>query len=504
VVSSKSNVDLPKGARGYFDDIPAIRRVKDGEFDCILSLQPIVSTEVDEHEERVRKRFKTFPFFVPSAAAVKARSRQKPDFAAKVQPWLKKDNTSSGSKVGCPAFETLLEAAQAKDQADQAKAAAARFKRIARSQTQCMGNDANCGTVHNFMKWTVEHHNNLVALWRKLDKDGSMVLRKHEFVSGLKGLHYPADLQKLWDALDIDQTGTISFIEFAPQHAMDLARVKQWAVEGFGSVSNLFKNLDTDGNKRVTLKEFQTGCVELGLPKRLHESIEFLFELLEDPDDTTSRGSLSEGELSFLDTWDPPFYLTEKADMAAAMALRQALIGRHHGNSLKAWRLNLDRDGSMKVGPEEFIAACKRLARQGVSEAEPPCGIASMYCGLDTDRSGWFTFRDWDVQTHRLLHTFVDSAREECGKVSDFIRAHEKKKHDGLTCPQFRKGIRKMVDIDSDDAWVLYFGLLNQGHKLHSSDVLFLDKWNPDLELEEDAAWNRIAEGHRATITMEE
>merc|ERR1711879_111058 len=107
-----------------------------------------------------------------------------------------------------------------------------------------------------------------------------------------------------------------------------------------------------------------------------------------------------------------------------------------------AWRLEFDLDGSMKVGFEEFMIACKTLARQGVAEADPACGVVAAYCALDSARSGWFNLKDWDIESHRHLYAFKTSAEQNNGKASSFIRSRAREANQGVSWPEFRKALR--------------------------------------------------------------
>jgi len=214
-----------------------------------------------------------------------------------------------------------------------------------------------------FAEWCNKKHTHVVGVWRLLDSDKNMVVGKHEFLQGMRKLDYPGCLEALWSSLDRDHTGSLSFMEFAPEHALDLARFKHWAVECFGSVKASFKALDADGNGRLTFEEFNASCLSEGLPSHLKDSIRMLFLLVDDPNDYSSRGTITSDEMVFLDTWQCPVYLREKADMVGRMQLQQALLERHDDNALAAWRLELDRDSSMRVNFQEFSTACHRLAR---------------------------------------------------------------------------------------------------------------------------------------------
>jgi len=162
----------------------------------------------------------------------------------------------------------------------------------------------NVINLPDFVKWAERYHSHLVCLWRKLDRDGSMSLAKREFVTGLKDLKFPGNPEVLWALFDRDGTGTISFLEFAPEQGLDLARWKMWAVSKFGSVQGLFRFMDQDKSGTVSIREFKQACIAAGLPSQLKDSIETLFQMVDDPNDKSGRGGLTENELAFLDVWN--------------------------------------------------------------------------------------------------------------------------------------------------------------------------------------------------------
>merc|ERR1740121_1109086 len=108
--------------------------------------------------------------------------------------------------------------------------------------------------------------------------------------------------------------------------------------------------------------------------------------LLNYDEDGASTGSISQTELRFLDVWKPPAYLWEEPDSEAFDRFKQALLVKHNGNPLLAWRRALDKDSSMRVSYEEFLVQCKYLAKHGIPEAAPKCGVTALYASLDNDR----------------------------------------------------------------------------------------------------------------------
>lgn len=496
IVASKCNSILPPGTRGYFDSIPYIRRAKNDEFDCLVTQQPEVH-DTEEQLAQVRRKFDTFPFFRPHTAEVRSKARDK-IAASPAQP----------SRSRTPALEdlvpcdTLMAAVKFRQQAEQRRLAA----RAKQMMAQGMGHLQHERTAVDFVKWVVEFHGNLVRVWRKLDKSGDMNLTRNEFFIGLKRLRHQNELKKidlnqLWQLLDRDGTGLISFFEFAPEIAMDLARLKQWGIDEFGSMRGLFNAMDVDGSGKVSLHEFKEEGKRLGLPERLHKSAATLFQMLDDGEDEHDRGLLTMDELAFLDEWKAPLFLRERADKPAAHAFRRALIERHCWNPLTAWRRCLDTDGSMVVGYDEFVTACRSLHRQGLKEADPSCGVTQMYCGLDNNRSGRFTLYDWDPITHRCLSAFVLGARAEYDRVVEFVRKHEESKNSGMTRYDFRRACKAELKMTNHDADLVFCGLAHHDgtSPLMATDVIFLQKWEPEEEIKEEQRWLQMAQ-HRGTV----
>lgn len=363
---------------------------------------------------------------------------------------------------------------------------------------------AESGPYQTFVEWAVTNHTHLVSLWRRLDTDMDMTLRRGEFMQGLKNLRYPYPLEELFTAMDRDHTGTISFLEFAPEHALDFARFKHWAEETFGSVKATFVAMDRDHNGKVTYDEFYRACMADGLPARLHDSVRKLFLLCDDPEDKLTRGSLSMAEVAFLDRWKFPVYLREQPDLSARMQFQNALLGKFGRNPLLVWRVVLDRDSSMRVNFQEFVAACKLLTRAGLKEADPRCGVPALYCAIDQDRSGWFTLRDWDHHSYKLLEKLVRRGRQLHGKVSEWVRKAEESPGAGIEFHTFRANMRDL-DMTAEDKVVLFDGLsvgeakrgnifnVKPGKRLRAQDVFFLERWNLEEEEQADNTWSRKA-----------
>jgi len=556
IVASKANSGAHKTMRAYFDALPVVRMKVSSFTEVMCFPREFDNPGPADYEERVRKRCLQSPQFLSSRRSAfpawawpkqklekdeakrqalalmltrghtptPARSLQ-PNSPAVQQTATQSSSSSSPAPVQkiAPTVPLQVDAEHHAEPQRSISGASAEEHVVMRSEkNRHKGNEktismqkkyafirsvtrseladtAGNAAYQHLIDWAESKSMNLVSLWRILDQDGSMTLYKREFSQGLRDLDYGGHLDHLWEALDRDTTGLISFMEFDPEHALDLARFKGWAVKEFGSMRQLLRAMDSDRNGKVSYDEFKSFCDDRGLPDKLKPSVRTLFLLIDDPSDLETRDTLTEDEVDFVDAWQPPPYLWELPDFAARRRLQDALLTRHNENPLLAWRKGLDLDMSMKVSYEEFVLACSRLAKEGLAEAEPPGGVAPLYCAFDCDHSGWFTLRDWDETCFDQLASFTRFLKAEFKKVVQYMLKYEEFRDSGVTCADFRQSV-KSLDLDFDSVEDLFEGLSmkiirkdTKGHRLpgrmHYKDVKFLDNWRPDEEVQEDAAW---------------
>lgn len=538
VTGSVTNHLVPKHRRAYFDHLPVVSRAQGGEFADIALANPVRIGDAVEHEEQIHRRYRQFPqywrrhrwpnflwtssFWEPppdsrpvSTDGVAGSLRQSTASPKSPAPMLgdgdlEEERTPSraGSGTPRPDIDQMVKALELRGDSTGSRRQRGSLTGITGilSKTAMVGADDVDQELGKFMAWAKAQHGHLVRLWHKLDTDGSMLLHKGEFVQGLKRLHYTGNAERLWRSLDRDTTGNISFMEFAPEAALELARFKRWAVKTFGNMHELFQALDHDRSGAISYKEFLDACGRLGLPEEMHDTIVTLFLLL-DYDSNDGKGSISAEEMSFLDVWKPPGYLWETPDYDAKDRFQEALVSKHNQNPLMAWRWALDRDASMRVSYEEFVIQCKTLAKKGMSEAAPPEGVTSLYVAFDEDRRGWITLRDWDPDAFENLERFVTFARTECGNLNRFLKAVEGVTGDegekvalggGVPLGMFRRAL-KPGGFPPSKCFSLFEALQaptkRRGHNtsyLFPSDISFLAHWDPDREMKEDSTWSLI------------
>jgi len=522
VVSSKGNDRLPRTRRAYFDNSCAVQ-VKCGEFRDILAYQPWDTDDNGGYEVRLRRRFLQFPQFLSArgkefSGQANGQTHSPLEFSSVLSRSATPSYSSGKSSTDLVSWLTrttpvqpvtldgliLKSPSTASEQVEplQVQVKQSTRKAAQTSPARLRSELADAPLSEHFRHWCQAKRMNLVTLWRKLDVDGNMTLHKHEFIKGLAMLDYGSnkDRQQLWDQLDRDTSGSISFMEFAPEHAIDLARFKNWVTEKFGSIKALFRIMDGDGNGKISLQEFAQACQSHGMPQQQRDSIQKLFMLIDNCDRKADVGTITEAELGFLDVWKCPAYLWVEADHRAKNAFVIAMLNENGQNMFLAWRRALDKDGSMRVGFEEFTTACRVLARAGMAEAWPRNGIDGLYASLDHDRSGWFTLRDWDPDCHRLVFDFCKWVKQHYKKATEWVRLEEARGMEpGLSLNTFRRCVKSM-EMTEDEEETLFEGLSlapieKKGKgRICAADVTFLDKWDPDQELADDVAWEKMAD----------
>eukprot|EP00928_Gymnodinium_smaydae_P020606 TRINITY_DN17967_c0_g1_i1.p1 TRINITY_DN17967_c0_g1~~TRINITY_DN17967_c0_g1_i1.p1 ORF type:complete len:612 (-),score=93.21 TRINITY_DN17967_c0_g1_i1:174-2009(-) len=350
------------------------------------------------------------------------------------------------------------------------------------------------------VEWCEKKRMHLYKLFRTLDVDKSMNVSRREFQKGMKDLRYPSDIDKLWSYLDNDTTGTISFLEFMPREALDMARFKAWSLENFGNMKATFDAMDTNGNGRVNWTEFDKVCTEKGLHSRLQGSIESLYKLF-DVDAKGTGGAATVDDFLLLDAWKPPEYLWAEPNVQAREKFQAELFRRYNHNPIMAWRRALDTDSSMRVNYDEFAAACRKLNRAGFDCARLAGGIGRLFTAYDVERNGYFSLRDFDGNAFRLLAMFSVWVFRQSDRVSNWIRSLEETPNEGVSLTAFRQAVKSMA-LDTEDMEQLFEGLslekvsrgagVTKAGRITVQEAIFLDRWNPAQDCGDDECWSRI------------
>lgn len=353
---------------------------------------------------------------------------------------------------------------------------------------------SSSAVLAQFVDWCHEKYGHLVRVFLMLDKSRTMKLSKVEFKMGLHGLNYKHNLDHLWQLLDRDQSGWVSFLHFAAEDAVVLAHFKHWADTKFGSVAAAFKALDSSRDGKLSYSEFSNGLKRLGFTTFVNTCLRTLFDLIDDPGDETSKRCITVEEIAFLDVWECPEYLWSAPDHAAKEKFLESIITRYHKNPLLAWRKALDTDSSMRVSYYEFLKAYRLMSQNSLLPASN--SVPELFRALDISNTGWLSLRDFDEPTYHSLIRFSKWATEAFGKVHLLCKNLAGAEDEGkVKFKIFRKVMKEALGLDNDEAWKLFEGLSMESKKsgaIAPDELFFLDRWDYKAEYEEELAWEKM------------
>jgi len=264
----------------------------------------------------------------------------------------------------------------------------------------------------------------------------------------------------------------------------------------------------------------------------------------------SDNSSINVKDIAFLDTWECPEYLLVQPDFEGIERFKGFLVRRHRGNPIRAWRRDLDVDGSMRVNWLEFKQACSKVQHQ----THEKVNIGGVWRAFDQNLSGWLSLGEFDSTSHDVLVRFKRMAEQEAGTVSNYVEQMDKKGGD-VPKSVFTRTVKKSkvfyqyasmtnaevaeepTEIGSDEedeknmqelgeknlkkqelrtmikhkrrstlyereeelAELLFQGLdIDSTGILNSTKVRWLDRWNVDEEEAEEEAWQKMLEARES------
>jgi len=328
--------------------------------------------------------------------------------------------------------------------------------------------------------------------WRRaLDPAGTMQVPRADLFKLCRQMNWTGDIRALWKALDFDGNGTTTIEELDLQCARTLAQFKDWATRNYGKkpMNPLWIDM-AQQRRKLTCVQFAAALAERNFNHKVKTIVLWL--------DWEGKKYIHEEDLRFLDSWRMPPWLVCIPEMQAALDFKRHLQHRY-GNSLRAWRLALDKDFSNFCNWHEFHKAAKHLNFQG--------NVPGAWLALDQDLSGSINFQAIDPDSHACLATFVKWAKEEFGSVALAMKAFDKDQTLALSFKELRYAarifgydgnVRRLYEIiDQESAGCVL-----------SRDLAFLDRWDwleTELDPEVDGHLEEVAASQMEhTESMEE
>jgi len=269
-------------------------------------------------------------------------------------------------------------------------------------------------------------------------------------------------------------------VDFAPEAALNVADLLHWARSNYGNLAGIGLTNAVDQRSFITREQFYSMCRKRGYTNE--RGLQSTFDII----DKNGDGSVVRTEVTLLDKWEFPEWLTAKADEDAADNCRQKLLYRYHGNALLAWRF-LNKGGSMRVAWNDFRVACRKLL-----PAEDCQALPSAWRALDNDLSGWLSLREFDSEAFDKLMAFICWTNASFGSTMGAFPKLQENKHGKITLAEFRHACKPSC-LGEDIINFIFAGLDVDGSgAISASEIRFLDQWKASSDIKEEEAWAEI------------
>lgn len=329
------------------------------------------------------------------------------------------------------------------------------------------------------------HQGHCLKAWiRFFDTNHDGKIEFDEFVVGMQNMNFQGDVMSVWYDLDQDNSGEITLNEICEDSAFLWVDFKQWCAMNFESGEDIICRVG-DGQK-ILYQQFVEMLPRQGW-KGKYEAI--LFTCM-DADDS---GVIEIEDLKWLDAAKKIQRRKDRAKAQVAkekaMKLKQTQVRysalkdykdfliKRHGCLFRAWRKELDKDGSMTVQQRELFKACRETGWEG--------DVRALWKALDSDDSGVTSLEEldanlaWDLGQYKA---FLDST---FGDAEAAFTALEKTGRKKLRKEEFINGsIRHRCQFDRQRLAKVY-GLLDWEGKRYVTPMsfAFLDSWKPAIWL---------------------
>lgn len=180
---------------------------------------------------------------------------------------------------------------------------------------------------------------------------------------------------------------------------------------------------------------------------------------------------------------------------------------RYKYNGIRAWRKALDRDSGMRVCWHEFAQTVGQLRTKNEKEMAG-VNVAGIWRSLDPSLTGWLTLDQFDPHGYSVLASFTRWAKQAHGSIAKAFKAllPGAAAERGLGRGKLFRALQGSLQLSEEDFDVLFDGLNldDGGDRVHPEELRFLERWDPDAEMEERARWEEhFGPGNkRASVQM--
>lgn len=308
----------------------------------------------------------------------------------------------------------------------------------------------------SFRDLLILKYHSVIRAWRDIDKNGDGTLSLFEFMRACQKLGVNQAPRQLWEALDVDRSGSISLNEVDQTLAELLGSLAVAIWASYGSVEKAWRQcFNRRSSIRIGPEEFEQACDQIGFNGDSRSAFQ---ELRADKATT----GISRQEFGFLELWfkddtrqgplhdhlEKENHLThlrntapkpeKKRPFGAAKADFKTLLRKSYGNMIRAWREGLDRDHNGVLDWKELQAAC--------ADCGYPGNRKELWGELDVNGSGAVSLAELDEPTSHMIHELVKCAQYLHGSWEEaWHTVIDKTGHDRVPRQRFVEGCRVLT-----------------------------------------------------------
>lgn len=312
-------------------------------------------------------------------------------------------------------------------------------------------------TLDGFRQLLKSRHGSLLGAWRRaLDPDGRGRVSFSEFMAALGRLSVHGELRGLWQELDAQARGYITFGDIDPEADAVLSELHAKLIEKYGSLlAAWLKGVDVLGNGLVNEDQFVRACVHAGFEGNARHVFRYLlpeagrtsisledfdpksylayirgdFRMLGESGTTPALSSTRRREQTFherqkdtfasqmLRAWriaeTPEFSKScrwpSQREEADAEEDFEELCIRKYGSIISAWRNCLDTNANGKLMFSDFCKAVRSVGYSG--------NVKALWHEYDRLGKGYVALRDLDRDADELVSSFLNLLTQRFGDI---------------------------------------------------------------------------------------
>jgi len=322
----------------------------------------------------------------------------------------------------------------------------------------------------------------ITAAWRNgLDYSRSGKISFVEFSKACRDMRFQGDAKKIFEELDTDGSGIITFDEVDHEWTVILTNFHNALLEKYQTYESAWRALDGNGNNMLQEYELEEVFQEIGFKDCSSKAL--FLQLRCDKHqryltlaDIEVKGAILGGIMtaggrsdkkritvnSLLNKRDNDHLSKDdlaKADLDRAQQQRQSvkdkqlgannvkalkeLLTRKYGSITASWRHGLDFSGNGKCSFTEFSRACREIGFSG--------DIKGSFAELDVNGTGIITFDEYDHGWYTKLCSFRDLMEAKYVDLDNFFKVLDTNKNNTVEQAEIAQACEEIGYADNPD-----------------------------------------------------